>query len=54
LRWMMGEDLITHLGADYYDWDVQRSIGEPSPHDASVAAAAARDDRADILEPRTA
>src|SRR5256712_987205 len=52
LRWMMGEDLITHLGADYYDWDLQRSIGERSPHDASVAAAAARDDRADILEPR--
>jgi myo-inositol-1-phosphate synthase len=19
LRWMMGEDLITHLGAEYYD-----------------------------------
>src|SRR3989449_6656818 len=53
LRWMMGEDLITHLGADYYDWDVQQSIGESSPHDAAVAAAAARDDRADILEPRT-
>ena len=38
---------------DYYDWDARRVIGEGSTRDAWVAARAARDDRADILEPRT-
>jgi myo-inositol-1-phosphate synthase len=28
LRWMMGEDLITHLGAEYYDWESPSLIGE--------------------------
>ena len=28
LRWMMGEDLVTHLGAEYYDWDSPSLIGE--------------------------
>ena len=27
LRWMMGEDLVTHLGAEYYDWE-SSLIGE--------------------------
>jgi len=28
LRWMMGEDLVTHLGAEYYDWESPSLIGE--------------------------
>jgi myo-inositol-1-phosphate synthase len=28
LRWMMGEDLVTHLGADYYDLESPSLIGE--------------------------
>ena len=28
LRWIRGEDLITHLGVDYYDSDPRRLVGE--------------------------
>jgi myo-inositol-1-phosphate synthase len=29
LRWLMGEELVTHLGVEYYESDMRRLTGEP-------------------------
>ena len=62
LRWMMGEEQITHLGREYYDDDPRRSTradrsrgrvvtGEDLGEDAGVDVAA-REDHADALAGR--
>lgn len=53
LRWMMGEDLVTHLGAEYYDWDVERIVGEAPLPDGWMEETPARDRTADVSAPAT-
>jgi myo-inositol-1-phosphate synthase len=48
LRWLMGEELVTHLGMEYYDGDVRRLIGEVRSPATSLEAESARANEADI------
>jgi myo-inositol-1-phosphate synthase len=54
LRWLMGEELVTHLGVEYYDRDVvRRLIGEMASPDLSVEEGSVRNDGAKIPAPAT-